>query len=425
MEIVLLIICGVAACIVAGVRLKLRRRAGTPSASRATDVERRMVQAEAALARRLQTDRDRADLLSGLNQEARTSLNAVIGFAELMRLNRASEPLTVRQSQAVDQILAAGAALTALLEEVADLARIEAGQLPMALERVDPRLVARQVCDRLRAQAETAGVRLHAPAPGAGPGLQADRARLRQMLTTLVSAAIDTGRPGDAVHIEVRPNGETVALCVHDTGLGYSPARLAALFQPFGDPAATGVSLAVCRALAEAMNGTIDAVSREGEGSTFTITLPAAATQAVPTAVAPLSRALPAATVLYVEDNPSNVALLRRVLSLMGPQLSLHVAETGHEGLALARDLRPDVILLDINLPGIDGFELRRRLALDPLTEGTPVLALSARALPEDRRKGLEAGFTDYLAKPLDIAALADALGLALAPLVSSSRRAA
>ncbi|RZJ75211.1 MAG: response regulator, partial [Brevundimonas sp.] len=130
-------------------------------------------------------------------------------------------------------------------------------------------------------------------------------------------------------------------------------------------------------------------------------------------------RTLPAATLLYVEDNASNIALMRRVLGLIGPQLSLHVAEDGFQGLALARDLRPDVVLTDINLPGMDGFELRRRLAQEPLTQDTPVLALSARALADDRRRGLEAGFVDYLAKPLDIAALADALALALAPLIT------
>lgn len=369
----------------------------------------------------------KSEFLAGMSHELRTPLNAVIGFSELMRMNVAAEPLTHRQAQAVDHIVTAGQHLLALIDEVLDLARIEAGKLSMSIERVDPQLVVRQVCDSMRPQAEAMGVILRAPPPTAGLGVVADRTRLRQVLLNLVSNAIKYNRPGGSVMLEIHQTERGVALSVHDTGEGIAPERMDQLFQPFNrlgretsDVAGTGIGLAVSRRLAEAMEGRLEAVSLPGEGSTFTLHLPAARQDAravsaspVPTVALPLIQGR-AATLLYVEDNPSNIALMRHVIGALG-SIELHVAETGHEGLALARDLRPDVILLDINLPGLNGFELKGRLDADPLTQGLPVLALSASAMPSDVRRGREAGFREYLTKPLDIPALARALNRALA----------
>lgn len=249
---------------------------------------------------------------------------------------------------------------------------------------------------------------------------------MRQVLLNLVSNAIKYNRPGGAVFLQLHQTAEGVALAVHDTGVGISEARMERLFQPFNrldrDPAevaGSGIGLAVSRRLVEAMKGRLEVVSREGEGSIFTLCLPLARSLApevvaspIPTMDMPLMQG-GAATLLYVEDNPSNIALMRHVIAALGG-IRLHVAETGHEGLALARDLRPDVIILDINLPGLDGFELKARLDADPLTRGLPVLALSASALPGDIKRGRAAGFRDYLTKPLDIPVLARALNRAL-----------
>jgi signal transduction histidine kinase/CheY-like chemotaxis protein len=363
----------------------------------------------------------KSDFLAGMSHELRTPLNAVIGFAELMRMNERAEPLTRRQAQAVEQILGSGQHLLSLIEEVLDLARIEAGKLSMSVERVDPQLVVRQVCDNLRPAAEAAGVTLRAPAPTAGLGVVADRTRLRQVLINLLSNAIKYNREGGDVLLEVRQTADGVALSVHDTGVGIPEDRMAELFQPFNrlgretsDVAGTGIGLAVSRRLAEAMKGRLECASVAGEGSTFTLHLPLARPAATPAMASPIpTGTLPAATMLYVEDNPSNVALMRHVVAALGP-IQLHVAENGHEGLSLARDLRPDVILLDINLPGLSGFELKARLDADPLTRGLPVLALSASAMPGDIKRGRDAGFRDYLTKPLDIPALAAALNRAL-----------
>ncbi len=417
----------------AGVRLWLdaRRRAAGLSVVNA-DLERRVAERTEALTRAVQAADEKAtalqaandaksDFLAGLSHELRTPLNAVLGFAELLRMNADAEPLTRPQGQAVDQIHASGRNLLALVDEVLDLARIEAGRLSLSIERVDPQLVVRQVCDIVRPQAEAAGVTLRAPEPTAGLGVVADRTRLRQVLLNLLTNAIKYNRPGGHVLVELRQTPDGVALSVHDTGLGLPKDRMAELFQPFRRLGreetaieGTGVGLAVSRRLAEAMGGRIEAHSVEGEGSTFTLHLPLARAPAPTVVASPLETGnLPQAVMLYVEDNPSNIALMRHVVAALGP-IQLHVAETGHEGLALARDLRPDVILLDINLPGLSGFELKARLDGDPLTRGIPVMALSAGAMPSDVRRGREAGFRDYLTKPLDIRAFAKALDRAL-----------
>lgn len=433
MEFVLLIVALALAGCLAGVRLGLQARKQAARLAELNDsLEERIAERTQELRLALESSDEqgkavaaasqaKSDFLAGMSHELRTPLNAVIGFAELMRMNARAEPLTHRQSQAVEQILGSGQHLLSLIEEVLDLARIEAGKLSMSVERVDPQLVVRQVCDNLRPAADAAGVTLRAPAPTAGLGVVADRTRLRQVLINLVSNAIKYNREGGDVLLEVRQTKDGVALSVHDTGVGIPEDRKAELFQPFNrlgretsDVAGTGIGLAVSRRLAEAMSGRLECASVEGEGSTFTLHLPLARPAAQPMTASPIpTGSLPAATMLYVEDNPSNIALMRHVVAALGP-IQLHVAENGHEGLSLARDLRPDVILLDINLPGLSGFELKARLDADPLTRGLPVLALSASAMPGDIKRGREAGFRDYLTKPLDIPALAAALNRAL-----------
>lgn len=370
---------------------------------------------EAAAARQT-----RADFLAAMSHELRTPLNAVIGFAELLRINEAADPLTRRQSQAVDEILGAGRQLLGLIEGVLDLAGIEAGRLRVVVERVDPQLLVREVCDQLKSRARAGGITVRAPAPAAGMVVMADPSRLRQVLLNLIGNAIAYTDPGGEVLVEIRRRAEGVTVAVHDTGVGIAEDRMAELFEPFNRlgreasaVAGAGIGLAVSRRLAEAMGGRLEAASEQGAGSTFTLHLVPAALQTAPVQASVPLGGLPGATVLYVEDNRSNIALMRQVMAALGP-IQLYVAETGRQGLAMARDLRPDVILTDINLPDLSGFELKTRLDADPLTRGLPVLALTAGTCPGDVQRGEAAGFRDYLTKPLDIAALAAALNRAL-----------
>ncbi len=391
------------------------------SEERARELQTALAAAEGQAAQVEAAHRAKAEFLASMSHELRTPLNAVIGFSDLMRMNEAQEPLTHRQHQAVEQIRDAGARLLVLVDEVLNLADIEGGRLALTVERVDPLLVARQVCEALRPMAEAAGIALREPSPVAGLIARADRERLRQVLTAVIGNAVKYNRPGGAVLIEARQSAEGVSLSVHDTGPGLPAARMNDLFQPFSrlgreasEVPGAGLGLAVARRLIEAMGGRLEAESQAGEGAVFTVRLPVGVAQPRAVVASPVPAAdLPEATLLYVEDNSSNIALMRHVITALG-RIRLHVAETGTDGLTLARELRPDVIILDINLPGMDGFELKARLAGDALTRGVPVLALSARAAFADIRRGREAGFADYLTKPLQITALVEALSRAL-----------
>lgn len=366
----------------------------------------------------------RADFLSGMNHALRTPLNAVIGFAELLVHNAEQEPLTHKQSRAVAEIRIAGARLLSLIDRILDFSDIEAQAVTVSLERVDPLLIMRQAVEAMRAEAEAFGVTLQAPAASPGYTVAADPERLHQILLNLLSNAIGYNRRGGTVLFEVGHVGDRLTIAVHDNGPGIPPERMDDLFQPFcrlspsddrqdaDGQAVLGVGLAVARRLAEAMGGTLTAASIPGEGSSFTLTLPTAL--AAPTlASAPVPEPqvtvdLSDLTVLYIEDNVANITLMRHVMGALGP--SLHVAETGAEGLALARDLRPDIILLDIHLPDFDGFEIKARLVEDALTKSLPVVALTAGSGPAEARRGRQEGFAAWLTKPLDIALLATTL---------------
>ncbi|MGV9008340.1 hybrid sensor histidine kinase/response regulator [Brevundimonas sp.] len=449
MELVLVLAAILLSSMLAAVRLALRSRAealrlrainnalGSRVAERTRSL-RLALDAAGDQARALAcANQAKSNFLAGMNHALRTPLNAVIGFADLMTRNAEQEPLTRKQSRALAEIRVAGSRLLSLIDRILEFSDMEAGAVAVSLERVDPLLVLRQAIEDVRAEAAARGVTLQYPAASPGHVVAADPDRLRQVLLNLISNAVRHNRPGGTVMIEVRQVGDRVTLAVHDDGPGIEAERMEGLFQPFcrlsphedrpdaDGEAVLGVGLAVAHRLTEAMGGTLTAASTPGEGSSFTLTLPVAlatpATIAAPEIELEGSRDLSDLTVLYIEDNAANITLMRHVMSALGP--SLHVAETGTEGVALARDLRPDVILLDIHLPDFDGFEVKARLAEDTLTQGLPVVALTAGSGPAEARRGREAGFADWLAKPLDIARLATILRQVAGP--QPQRRAA
>ncbi|MFV3131658.1 MHYT domain-containing protein [Niveispirillum sp. KHB5.9] len=389
-------------------------------AERTVDLEEARARAEAA-------SQAKSDFLASMSHELRTPLNSIMGFAQLLLYNRAKEPLTTKQERAAIQIEKAGTHLLHLIDEVLDLAKVEAGRLSLSLEPVDAAAVARDVAVNMQPVADNAGIALVLDIADAGTGIVADRTRLVQVLSNLTSNAIKYNRPGGRVTVSIRPGTDgRVTLEVSDTGLGIPADRIDQLFQPFnrlgrehGAVEGTGIGLTICQRLVQAMGGTIIVESREGIGSRFLFELPAAA----PAVALDAARAnLPQRgagtggdrTMLYVEDNPANIQLMRDLIDSLGGFRLLVAADPG-SGLQLARTHLPDIIILDINLPGMDGFEVLARLRADPATSGIPALALSANALPREVERGKAAGFHRYMTKPLRVPEFMAALDEALA----------
>ncbi|MEO7725678.1 MAG: PAS domain S-box protein [Burkholderiales bacterium] len=372
--------------------------------------------------------RAKSDFLSSMSHELRTPLNAILGFAQLIEAG--SPPPTPSQKRSIDQILKGGWYLLDLINEILDLALIEAGKVTLSQEPVSLFEVMLECRATVEHQAEKRGISLTFPRFVRPCFISADRTRVKQVLINLLFNAIRYNKPGGTVAVEytLKPP-HSIRICVRDTGAGLAPAQLAQLFQPFnrlgkesGAEEGTGIGLVVTKRLVEMMGGTIGADSTVGVGSVFWIEL--GVTAAPRYAVADAAHAEPARpqivdgtrprTLLYVEDNPANLELVEELIARR-PDLRLLSAADGDSGIEFARTSQPEVIVMDINLPGISGSEAMEILRQDPLTAHIPIIALSANALPRDIEKGLAAGFLKYITKPIRVNELMDALDLALA----------
>jgi len=369
-------------------------------------------------------NRAKSQFLASMSHELRTPLNAVLGFAQLLQSNR-PRTLTEDQKDHVQRILSSGEHLLNLINEVLDLAGIEAGKLKLSLERVRLADVIRDLTGAMAPLAERAGVSVLTESVDAD--VRADQTRLRQVLFNLISNAIKYNRENGSVRIEVTlAPEERVRVCVADTGRGIRADRHHKLFQPFqrlgaeeGAVEGTGIGLAISRRLIEAMGGMMGFDSEPGIGSAFWFELPAAAEETGRDRSArPAVNRLPRLSagkrsILCVEDNAANLDLIERIFATL-PNVTLLAAQTPHAGLELAASRRPDLIVLDITLPGMNGYELLARLKAMPETKHIPVLALTALATPQDIKHGLTAGFFRYVTKPVDVnaflAAIEDAL---------------
>jgi signal transduction histidine kinase/ActR/RegA family two-component response regulator len=369
----------------------------------------------------------KSDFLSSMSHELRSPLNAILGFAQLM--DSGSPPPTPDQKDSIDQILQAGWYLLALIDEVLDLALIESGKLSMSCEPMSLAEVLDDCQAMIEPQARKSGIRVGFT-PAATPlFVNADRTRVKQIFVNLLSNAIKYNRVGGTVdvHSGTRPDGR-IRISFQDTGEGLSADKLAQLFQPFnrlgqeaGVQEGTGIGLVVSRRLVGLMGGEIGVESSVGVGSVFWVDLhaaadvdaPPAAAQAAAPATAQLASGAPLRTVLCVEDNPANLRLVARLLERR-PDIKLLSAKDGRRGVELAHAALPDVILMDINLPGISGIAALQFLAGDPATAHIPVIALSANAVPRDIERGLEAGFFRYLTKPIKVGEFMQTLDLAL-----------
>jgi PAS domain S-box-containing protein len=357
--------------------------------------------------------RAKTEFLASMSHELRTPLNAILGFGQLIEIDRA---LAERTRGHVREVMRAGRHLLRLINEVLDLAQVESGRLALSPEALRLNELVDEAAALTDAMGRSRRLRLRLEVP-ADLVVRADRMRLKQVLVNLLSNAAKYGREGTCVDVDAGPAGAAhVRLVVRDQGPGIPPERLAQLFQPFnrlgaelGGVEGTGIGLALSRRLMTAMDGAIGVDSVPGEGCAFWIELPAGELASAPppdTAAgggeAAPGQAADEVLVLCVEDNPANLALVGQILERHAG-VRLISAPDGEQGLALARAHRPALILLDIHLPRMDGYEVLARLRADPATRAIPVLALTAQAMPSDARRAIEAGFDEYLSKPIDI----------------------
>jgi signal transduction histidine kinase/ActR/RegA family two-component response regulator len=369
--------------------------------------------------REAQADADRAnraktEFLSRMSHELRTPMNAILGFAQLMEM----DSLTPEHRESVEHILKGGRHLLELINEVLDIARVEAGRLTLSPEPVQVSDVVREALELIGPLADRRHLRMHGEARTCDWYVIADRQRLKQVLLNLLSNAVKYNREGGTLTVSCegsRPG--RVRLKVNDTGLGISAEEIDRLFVPFERLGAaqtgvegTGLGLALCKRLIEAMGGALGVKSTVGQGSTFWVDLAQAEDpreqlkQIEMNAPVPagLTASTHAGVVLYIEDNLPNLELIQRLL-MHRPEVRVLPAMQGGLGLDLAREHRPDLVLLDLHLPDITGEEVLRRLRGASETSHIPVVVISADATPGQIKRLLSAGANAYLTKPLDV----------------------
>ncbi|MGD7035644.1 PAS domain S-box protein [Methylotuvimicrobium buryatense] len=356
----------------------------------------------------------KSDFLSNMSHELRTPMNAILGFGQLLQYD---ETLSDTQKEDVGEILKAGRHLLDLINEILDLAKIESGRISLSIEPVRVAPIIEECLSLVSTQADKRRISLRNNAQEDFT-VQADQTRLKQTLLNLISNAIKYNREGGLVAVEAMPkDSEYLSIQITDTGRGIPKERLHELFQPFNRLDAensaiegTGIGLTISRRIVEMMGGAIEVESEVGVGSRFMITLPAASNPTLSeppkTSAAIEKPALQSRSrqqlVLYIEDNPSNIRLVSQILERQR-HIRLITAHTPELGIDLARAHRPDLILLDINMPNLNGFQVLSIFQNDPIVKSAPVIAITANAMPRDIEQGKAAGFADYLTKPLDI----------------------
>jgi PAS domain S-box-containing protein len=369
----------------------------------------------------------KSDFLSSMSHELRSPLNAILGFAQLMETD--SPTASPAQKESVAQILQAGWHLLKLINEILDLAKVESRQVPLSEEAVSMSEVMLECQGMVEPQLQQRGIKLTLPKFDIPYFVNADRTRLKQVVINLFTNAIKYNSKQGTVEVKFDTrNPGHLRVSMRDTGAGLSKEQMAQLFQPFnrlgqeaGGEEGTGIGLVVAKRLVELMGGSIGVESEVGVGSVFWFELITVAEpllvveEAVGSAQLKLHtpRADKVHTLLYVEDNPANLKLVEQIIA-RHPDLRLLSAVNGLTGIEIARKELPDVILMDINLPGINGLEALKILQVDQLTSHIPVIAVSANAMQLDIEKGIKAGFFRYITKPIKVTEFMEALNVAL-----------
>ncbi len=370
-----------------------------------------------------QASHAKSEFLSRMSHELRTPLNAIIGFGQLLATDPV-EPPTPDQSESINQILTAGRHLLELINEVLDLARIESGRLHLTLVNVALPSLLDECLLLLQPLARERTISLHSSVAANGLTIAADRTRLKQVLINVLANAIKYNQADGEVHVQLEERPEQVGIVITDTGRGFAQSEQDHIFQPFTrlgsaeEEEGTGIGLAITRHLMELMGGQIELVSAPGHGSTFTLWLRRGSGDEEPmSSPAPRKsqRDVARRRILYIEDDHANRLLVEKALS-RNDTWEVITAETGNEGLMLARHLDPDLILLDLELPDSNGFDLKRQIDAMPHRRKVSIVAISAHANPDEVKRGREAGFAAYVTKPLDIDNLPAVLQAHLTP---------
>ncbi|HEV7609233.1 MAG TPA: PAS domain S-box protein [Steroidobacteraceae bacterium] len=396
---------------------------GTDNSAR-KQVEKELHEARAVAEK---ANRAKTDFLSNMSHELRSPLNAILGFAQL--LEAGDPPQTAEQKMSTGHILQAGWYLLNLINEILDLAMIESGNLQLSLEPMSLGDVMVDCQTMIEPQAQKHGISMRFPKVEQPDFVLADRTRVKQILINLLSNAIKYNQSGGKVVVECAViSDEHIRISVKDSGPGLSPEKIAQLFQPFnrlGQEAhgeeGTGIGLVMTKRLVELMGGVIGVKSVVGLGSEFWVDLIRAVEPQLSDDVV-VAKAFESGevasddalrTLLYIEDNPANMKLVEQIIARR-PNMRLLLAGEAILGIELARIHQPEVILMDINLPGISGISALKLIGEDPLTQHIPVIAISANAMPHDIEKGLEAGFFRYLTKPIKVTEFMETVDQAL-----------
>lgn len=377
-------------------------------------VKERTAELEVAVQNAEAANQAKSEFLASMSHELRTPLNAVLGFSQLLQ---GESSLAGEQRESAEEIYRAGSHLLELINEILDLSKIEAGTLELQVETFAIGDVIRS-CQRLiELIAQQYGVSLSfAQECLADEWVRADITRTKQVLLNLLSNAVKYNREGGSVSVSCERQGEFLRIAVSDTGVGISEEKLAVIYEPFnrlgaeaGKIEGAGIGLTITRELVDMMGGEMGVESRPGEGSTFWFTLPWVGRETVVGGSAHGRRdeTLPAKIqgkmkVLYIEDNPTNLKLVKMLLERQ-TDCEFVAAVEPVSGIELATRERPDLILLDINLPTMSGYEVVARLKALPETRAIPVIALTANAMSDEVEKGKQAGFDGYLTKPLQV----------------------
>ena len=364
----------------------------------------------------------KAGFLSSMSHELRTPLNGVLGFGQLLRMDE-ENALTPLQLEAVDQIVNCGNHLLTLIEDVLDLSRIDQRQLVMEVADVSPSRICEESLAITRNQLLKSGLELEVVGldDGSERMVRADLGRAKQILLNLLTNAIKYNVTGKHIKLACSiQNGVYMRFAVSDDGAGIAREKQKNLFQPFNrlgmenkNIEGTGIGLTISKELVELMGGKIGFESEEAKGSRFWFDLPLATSsqatvsaQSIPEILQnrPSTGAQPPRKILYIEDNPANMMLMTMVVKRLN-NVELIPAETAEIGLDIAIKELPDLILMDINLPGMNGIEALREIRSLPELRKIPVIAVSAAAMPSDLEAGAKAGFNRYITKPIQIAA--------------------